>query len=604
MAELELLERGGTVNNVLADVAAKDGAARLERVPGVRLCCEGVGLRLHSGATLLDGVSCALAPGEAVALMGPSGAGKTSLLRLLAARTPARSGRSGRTTANGIKYTTATFAAFGTVAPQEDVLLENLTARELVDFARQLRGAPAARVDDLLAAFELGDRASVRASFLSGGQRKRLSVAMEMVHAPSVLLVDEPTTGLDSLAAKRVTRLVVDLAKRTGTTLCASIHQPAAECFFAFSKLLLLTAGRVAYFGPTEGAAPFLAPDPTRGGDFAHNPADLAIEAVSGDRARAAADAWDAYDRSEAPPAATSLAAATERGRRPPRGVLAGILFRRAALQIARSQGMFQVKSAAFSAVFFGVPFYRTPNTQSDATLILNALFMCAIINGMVPGLLQVCFVPLERPTMRREYLNGCWRLPEFLVARVAVAGVLQCVSAATSSVIMYFMIGMRGSLWRFILILTLNGLLFQQIGLAIGAVAGAIILALPVLIPVNLVGILYAGFFFTIDDLSQNVSKIGIPLWYLSAYRYTLTLLVTNEFKGGRFAFCDPLEDFCPFASYSGARRVKRDVLLKNFLKIPVADVDNWYLYIQAGYIVVALVGCFFTIKHYALRP
>mmetsp|Transcript_25257 Transcript_25257/g.100634 ORF Transcript_25257/g.100634 Transcript_25257/m.100634 type:complete len:201 (+) Transcript_25257:433-1035(+) len=133
--------------------------------------------------------------------MGPSGAGKSTLLNTLSGRvngavaTLAR----GRVTANGVPIaTTSDFAKFGTVAPQDDVLLPALTTFELLDFAAKLRGSTPGRVEALLTAFELAERRDLASASLSGGQRKRLSIAMEVVHSPAVLLVDEPTSGLDA----------------------------------------------------------------------------------------------------------------------------------------------------------------------------------------------------------------------------------------------------------------------------------------------------------------------------------------------------------------------------------------------------------------------
>ncbi|KAJ1458467.1 P-loop containing nucleoside triphosphate hydrolase protein, partial [Pelagophyceae sp. CCMP2097] len=240
---------GGEAGAGDLELGPGDASAALAPRARGEVLLEARGVSYAVGATeILCGVSTFLECGAPVAIIGPSGAGKTTLLRILAGRASSRARVEGAIFAGGVEVRNAAqFGAFGALAPQDDVLLDNLTARESLAFAAELRGAAAERVDVVLSQFGLEERADVRAAALSGGQRKRLSISLEVVHAPAVLLVDEPTSGLDAAAARSVVLGLVALAKQTRVTLGMTIHQPAAEIFFACDHLLVLTAGRVAY---------------------------------------------------------------------------------------------------------------------------------------------------------------------------------------------------------------------------------------------------------------------------------------------------------------------------------------------------------------------
>lgn len=212
--------------------------------------------------TILHEVDGTFAAGRLTALMGPSGSGKTTMLSVL------RSGRctSGVTTVNGHKYTRHARRLIVTV-PQDDVLLAGLTPREMLGYAACLvlprtlsKGARMARVDAVLTDLNLcGDDTSTRIGSadergLSGGQRKRVSIGLELLTNPAVLLCDEPTSGLDAKMAADVVAILRQLSRR-GRTVVATIHQPSFQLFSAFDELLLLRAGRVAYAGAISAAA-------------------------------------------------------------------------------------------------------------------------------------------------------------------------------------------------------------------------------------------------------------------------------------------------------------------------------------------------------------
>ncbi len=204
------------------------------------------------GRTLLDGVDLVLHPGELCALLGPSGAGKSTLMKaILGLRKPS---------SGVVQFGTAAVGADAPVGyvPQDDALHGVLTVRAALSYAARLRlwdvplAEREARLDDVVARVGLHDRLDVRIDRLSGGQRKRVSVAMELLTAPPILVLDEPTSGLDPGMEARTMGLFRDLAHE-GRVVLVSTHAMASmdQC----DVVVVLVGGRTAYAGPPGACA-------------------------------------------------------------------------------------------------------------------------------------------------------------------------------------------------------------------------------------------------------------------------------------------------------------------------------------------------------------
>lgn len=189
--------------------------------------------------------------------MGPSGAGKTTLLNILAAR--AGGFLIGNVKLNDRVLEQKDMRMMMNYIPQDDVLFSALTPRETLTYTAKLRIANQSNrqrnqlVNDLMDKLGITRCADVIVGNelikgISGGQKKRTSVAMELVTNPSILFVDEATSGLDSQTAEDVIRILRDIS-RTGRTVICTIHQPSFDIFKMFDKLLLLQAGQVVYYG-------------------------------------------------------------------------------------------------------------------------------------------------------------------------------------------------------------------------------------------------------------------------------------------------------------------------------------------------------------------
>ena len=248
--------------------------------------------------TLIENVSLVIEPGELVALMGPSGAGKTTLLDAMNGMRPPASGHvlyAGRSLYQSFDY----FRNRIGYVPQDDIMHTQLTVYEALYYTARLRlpaGTQQAyidqRIEEALRAVNLFETATPANPVpvqhrlighpgkkgVSGGQRKRVSVAMELLSDPTVLFLDEPTSGLSSTDARNVVKSLRELANK-GKTIVVTIHQPGFDVYEKFHCLAMMSnhkdpamsdeqkartalpTGRLVYYGSAEGAFPFFEAD-------------------------------------------------------------------------------------------------------------------------------------------------------------------------------------------------------------------------------------------------------------------------------------------------------------------------------------------------------
>jgi ABC-type multidrug transport system ATPase subunit len=193
-----------------------------------------------SGAVTLHDVSLAIDPGELVAIIGGSGSGKTTLLDTMCGLRPPAAG-SVRLVSGNIGY-----------VPQDDVIHLTLPLARTLRYAAALRAVPRASVNNVLRTLELTDRSLVPVGQLSGGERKRASIASELLAGPTLFFLDEPTSGLDPARGAELMRTLRALAE-DGTTVVLTTHNPA-DADRCDKVAVLAAGGRLAFFG-TPGEA-------------------------------------------------------------------------------------------------------------------------------------------------------------------------------------------------------------------------------------------------------------------------------------------------------------------------------------------------------------
>ena len=216
------------------------------------------GLSFDFGARrALDELSFDVAPGRFCALLGPNGAGKSTLFGLLTRLFTAPEGRIEIAGHDLRRSPRKALAAIGVVFQQPTLDLDLTVHRNLSYFAalQGLSGADAARrIDEALERLNMAERAGERARDLNGGHRRRAEIARALVHAPSVLLLDEPTVGLDAAARAAITGHVHELCAETGITALWATH--LTDEVAPGDRLLVLHRGRLHYDGEAADFAP------------------------------------------------------------------------------------------------------------------------------------------------------------------------------------------------------------------------------------------------------------------------------------------------------------------------------------------------------------
>ena len=380
---------------------------------GVRMDAEGLRVTVRGGIIVLDGVSFTVRPGELVAIVGGSGAGKTTLLETLAAVRPAESG--------SVRFDGMDASAFRTVlgyVPQDDIIHLELPLERTLRYAAELRlprGTPggeiAGAVRGALRTLDLEARSSVRVGSLSGGQRKRASIAVELLTRPRVFFLDEPTSGLDPATDAELLRVLRRLADE-GATVMFTTHsvQDLAPC----DRVLFLARGGVlAFAGSLPEALEF-----------------FGVDRVERIYERLAEEDPGRFARPTLPAAAPEPSAGVPR--EPSRGGKARpdhlrqwwVSTRRTFETLARNPltlaillGSPVLVVALFAILFRPGAFDFANPSPTAITMILFWITFGAFFFGLTYGLLQIV---TERAILRREHHVGLRLLP-YLMSKVTV---------------------------------------------------------------------------------------------------------------------------------------------------------------------------------------
>lgn len=395
----------------------------------------------------LRDVSFVAQPGEVWACMGRAGPWMSSLLELLAVQRT-EGAMSGRITFDGALATSKT-RHVATLVSRESHLgcVSSLTVREILWASAWLRHGKAEKiVDETIELLGLTKCADVRIGDslvrgISGGERRRLAIGLGLVGRPRVVLLNEPTTGLDSATALDVMRHVHDtVAVAQGRAVVAGLHTPSAEVFEQCDKLLLMaTDGSVAYAGPARAALAFVrSVVPALVDDHAKNPADALLSLAAREHASALLVAGFARPEITSFPKSSIPAKTT-----PPLARQVTVLLWRSTTQFVRAKAVWKTSllKMGWIAFLYASTFWNQPLTSTGAANV-ESCFYFALMFGILGNLRGIVTLFDERALFEHERSNGAYSAFAYWLATSVSQVPWLCFVNLVFSTVVFFSIG------------------------------------------------------------------------------------------------------------------------------------------------------------------
>ncbi|KAJ3110994.1 ATP-binding cassette sub- G member 2 [Phlyctochytrium bullatum] len=511
---------------------------------------------------ILKGMDGYAEPGQILAILGGSGAGKSTLLNVLAGRIGPGT-LTGSVTLNSRPRTRSTWRRKTAYVEQEEIFYKNLTVYETLSYAAKLR-LPSAlseaekkeRVDALIAELGLGKARDTRIGDsdtrgVSGGEKKRVAIGVELITQPQLLFLDEPTSGLDSFTAVNIVSTISNVAKSRNATAIMTIHQPRTDILEMCDRLLILAAGRTVFFGRLDEALVFFAkmeyplPEKTNPSDHFIDIATLdqrTPELLEASQARIDkfAEAWDA----QKPKLPVVAAGASEdegsfplvRGARYQSawGTQFSVLLGRNLREVMRDAGTLgaTLGQGIILCIVMGFIFFRLDLSQAGIQNRLGALFF--IVTNQTFGVVMptLAVLPLERPIIKRERAAGTYAASAAYMAKFVATIPLTIVGALILGVPIYWMIGLQASADRyltFLIIIVVQSFTAMALGLMIGSGVKSVRIGQIIGPLVIVLFLIFGGNFLNLD----SVPIVFRWIQWVSLITYSNKALAQNEFRG-----------------------------------------------------------------------
>ncbi|XP_049939492.1 ATP-binding cassette sub-family G member 1-like [Schistocerca serialis cubense] len=567
---------------------------------------------------ILHGVSGEFCAGQLTAIMGPSGAGKSTLLNVLALYKTR--GAEGDVRANGVRCGPA-FRRQSVYIQQDDRLRPAVTPLEALVLAARLKlgcGHQEAlqQARSLLEMLGLLEQRNTLTRRLSGGQRKRLAVALELVGNPSVIFLDEPTTGLDSSSCSQCLSLLKLLAQEGRTVVC-TIHQPSALLFQMFDHVYTLSAGRCVYQGTPSQLLPFLDTLGLHCPPY-HNPADFMIDVCVGEcgvdieeLAAASAEKMKTdtsvhyiskgdVDLHKLEYHFSDDKNKNKQSHKEEKSTQGAniflqyyLLYRRSLTCLRRdcSHLINRLLAHLTIGLVFGYLYYNCGNS-ADAVFADFVYLYGTVLFLMYTGKMAVTLhFPLELKIIKSEHFNQWYSLPSYYLSLLSVEIPIQIACNSIYLGISYYATSQPPELYRiamFFILTNVASLAAQGSGFVIGALTPTKVAVF--LGPVLLVLISMFGFNIFHKDIPSSLEF----MFYISYFRAAFQGIITVTLADGRDELPCP-EDVL----YCHYRYTKKFLTEVDILNVDV--MGN--LYMILGVAVMMYVGAFLSVWYKVAR-
>uniref|UniRef100_A0A8C3XY14 Broad substrate specificity ATP-binding cassette transporter ABCG2 n=1 Tax=Catharus ustulatus TaxID=91951 RepID=A0A8C3XY14_CATUS len=505
------------------------------------------------------------------AILGPTGSGKSSLLDILAARKDPH-GLSGDILINGAPQP-ANFKCTSGYVVQDDVVMGTLTVRENLKFSAALRLPKSVkekekneRVNQVIKELGLSKVADSKVGTqftrgVSGGERKRTNIGMELITDPAILFLDEPTTGLDASTANAVLLLLKRMSKQ-GRTIIFSIHQPRYSIFRLFDSLTLLAAGRVLYHGPAQNAIEYFQSIGYQCEPY-NNPADFFLDVINGDSTAVAMNKADGnntaesteeyseYDKNLAEQLAekysnsayyretkAQLESISSGNKKKNRGLFRQITYANSFLHqlkwvsrrtfknlIGNPQASIaQLCVTAFLGLIVGAIFFGLEENRAGLQNRVGAMFFLTT-NQCFSSVSAIELFVVEKKIFIHEYISGYYRTSAYFIAKLMADLIpIRTMPSIIFTCIVYFMLGLKPTVGAFFtMMFTLMMVSYTATSMALAIAAGQSVVAIA-----NLLMTVAFVFMIIFSGLLVNLTSVMSWLsWlkYFSIPRYGMTV-------------------------------------------------------------------------------
>ncbi|KAK5061212.1 hypothetical protein LTR84_007754 [Exophiala bonariae] len=565
---------------------------------------------------ILRDVSADLQGGSLTAIIGASGSGKTSLLNAISHRVKDKAfQKSGsiyyepvEPSSNNQLSNSRTGTAY---VMQQDVLLPSLTVRETLQFAADLRLSTTRSkserrlmVEDVIqelglsacAATRIGDDAH---KGCSGGEKRRTSIGIQLLADQPVLILDEPTTGLDAASALQVVETLKGLAQK-GKTVIMTIHQPRSEIWTLVDHLILLSRGEAVYSGSVAGCLPYFESLNYRMPAF-HNPFDFVIdlaavdlrsqdlEKTSLERVHRLQEAWRTAPSHALEQVSTDYTVSDVRKSTSSGNKLSGLWHetithtRRTFIVTCRDRlGLLASMIESLSmGIMSGWIFYQLDTDLAGIRSRQGAMYSACALQGYLILLFETYRLTIDITTYDRERIEGVVKPISFIVSRRASRFILEDLPVPLFySILFYFMAGFRSEASQFFTFFAIQ-LLLHLIAVNLATVCVALSRQF-------MVASLYANLSFTLQSTAcgffANTHSIAIWLRWIkwTAYTfYAFGALCTNEFYNRVYDCPSPdglLDPVCK--EYTGAYILASLNLPSNWLWRPIVVLFGFVIF------------------------